>query len=56
MNIDCDVALLQGFTPSNGKDLPYLKLRTRVEHPKAMGNRLIADSNLFLYAKPDNLS
>ena len=58
MNIvDCDVALLQGFTHPNGKDLPHLKLRTRVvEHQKAMGNRtLIADSNLFLYAKPDNL-
>ena len=20
--VDCDVALIQGFTPSNGKDLP----------------------------------
>ena len=51
--VDCDVALLQGFITSNGKDLPHLKLRTRVvEHPKMMGNRTpIADSNLFLYAK-----
>ena len=54
--VDCDVALLQGFTHPNGKDLPHLKLRTRVvEHQARMGNRtLIADSNLFLYATPKN--
>ena len=57
MNImDCDVALIQGFTHPDGKHLPHLTLRTKVvEHQKRMGNRtLIADSNLFLYATQKN--
>jgi hypothetical protein len=54
--IPCEVAVIQGFTHENGKNLPHLILRSRVlDYQKQNNNRtLIADSNLFLYANPSN--
>lgn len=54
--VDCDVAVMQGFTHENGKRLPHLQLRNNIlEYQKQRGNRtLIADSNLFLYANTKN--
>ncbi len=54
--IECDVALIQGFVHDDGKNLPHLKLRKdAVDLQKRNGKRsLIVDSNLFLYADPDN--
>lgn len=50
--IPCDVAVMQGFTHENGKNLPHLTLRSKIiNFQKHNNNRtLIADSNLFLYA------
>lgn len=54
--IPCDVALIQGFVHDDGKNLPHLKLRKdAVDLQKRNGKRsLIVDSNLFLYADPEN--
>jgi hypothetical protein len=54
--ISCDVALIQGFVHENGKNLPHLILRQQVaDLQKRNGKRtLIVDSNLFLYADPNN--
>lgn len=52
----CDVALIQGFVHEHGKSSPHLQLRKQaVDLQKRNGNRsLIVDSNLFLYADPEN--
>lgn len=54
--IPCDVALIQGFVHDQGKDAPHLRLRkSAVDLQKSTGKRsLIVDSNLFLYADPNN--
>lgn len=54
--VPCDVAVMQGFTHENGKNLPHLQLRNKIlEFQKKHNNRtLIADSNLFLYADTRN--
>ena len=54
--ITCDVALIQGFVHDDGKNLPHLKLRkAAVDLQKKNKKRsLICDSNLFLYADPEN--
>lgn len=54
--VECDVALIQGFVHEDGKTLPHLKLRKdALAKQKTQGRRsLIADSNLFLYADPEN--
>lgn len=54
--IACDVALIQGFVHDAGKNLPHLKLRKdAVDLQKQNKKRsLIVDSNLFLYADPEN--
>jgi len=54
--IECDVALIQGFVHDDGKNLPHLKLRKdAVDLQRRNGKRsLIVDSNLFLYADPEN--
>lgn len=47
----CDVAVIQGFTHENGKNLPHLQLRNNViqRQKETNGRTLIIDSNLFLY-------
>ena len=54
--ITCDVALIQGFVHEHGKSAPHLQLRKNaIDLQKANNKRsLIVDSNLFLYADPDN--
>lgn len=54
--VACDVALIQGFVHDNGKDLPHLRLRKAAIDLQKINNRksLIVDSNLFLYADPNN--
>jgi hypothetical protein len=54
--VPCDVAVIQGFTHENGKNLPHLTLRSKIiNFQKHNNNRtLIADSNLFLYADMAN--
>lgn len=54
--IPCDVALIQGFVHEHGKDAPHLQLRKNaIDLQKINGKRsLIVDSNLFLYADPNN--
>jgi hypothetical protein len=54
--IPCDVALIQGFVHDNGKNLPHLRLRkAAIDLQKNNHKRsLIVDSNLFLYADPNN--
>jgi hypothetical protein len=54
--IACDVAVIQGFVHEHGKTLPHLFLRQQaVDLQKRNGKRtLIVDSNLFLYADPNN--
>ncbi len=54
--IPCDVALIQGFVHEHGKQAPHLQLRNdAVLLQKRNGKRsLICDSNLFLYADPNN--
>lgn len=51
-----DVAILQGFVHPGSKHVPHLNLRREIlENQKKAGKRtIIADSNLFLYADPDN--
>ena len=54
--IPCDVAFIQGFVHDDGKNLPHLQLRKdAVDLQKKNKKRsLICDSNLFLYADPEN--
>jgi len=54
--LPCDVALIQGFVHDQGKDLSHLRLRkSAIDLQKSNGKRsLIVDSNLFLYADPNN--
>jgi len=54
--IDSDVALIQGFVHDLGKSAPHLQLRKNIiDHQKKNKKRsLIVDSNLFLYADPEN--
>jgi hypothetical protein len=54
--LSCDVALIQGFVHEHGKSAPHLHLRQQaVDLQKKNGKRsLIVDSNLFLYADPEN--
>jgi len=54
--IPCDVALIQGFVHEHGKTLPHLMLRKNAVDFQKQNNKrsLIVDSNLFLYADPDN--
>lgn len=54
--IPCDVALIQGFVHDHGKTAPHLQLRKEVIElqKKNKKHSLIVDSNLFLYADPDN--
>jgi len=53
---DCDVALLQGFVHTKGKQAPHLQLRQRVvDHQRIKNKRtLVVDSNLFLYVNKSN--
>ena len=54
--IPCDVALIQGFVHEHGKSAPHLQLRHNAVLLQKNNNRrsLIVDSNLFLYADPNN--
>jgi hypothetical protein len=54
--IPCDVALIQGFIHEHGKSAPHLQLRHNAVSLQKNNNRrsLIVDSNLFLYADPNN--
>lgn len=53
---DVDVAVIQGYVHKDSKNTPHLKLRKDVcEKQYQEGKRtIIADSNLFLYADPNN--
>ena len=54
--VPCDVALIQGFVHEHGKSAPHLQLRQQAVALQKENNRrsLIVDSNLFLYADPNN--
>ena len=54
--VPCDVALIQGFVHEHGKSAPHLQLRQHAIALQKENNRrsLIVDSNLFLYADPNN--
>jgi len=54
--VDADVAVVQGFVHPGSKNGPHLKLRKDVfEKQQRDSNRsIIVDSNLFLYADPNN--
>ena len=54
--VPCDVALIQGFVHEHGKSAPHLQLRHHAVALQKENNRrsLIVDSNLFLYADPNN--
>ena len=54
--VPCDVALIQGFVHEHGKSAPHLQLRQHAVTLQKENNRrsLIVDSNLFLYADPNN--
>jgi hypothetical protein len=54
--VSCDVALIQGFVHEHGKSAPHLQLRQDAVNLQKKTNRrsLIVDSNLFLYADPNN--
>lgn len=54
--VPCDVALIQGFVHEHGKSAPHLQLRQHAVALQKENNRrsLIVDSNLFLYADPNN--
>ena len=55
--VPCDVALIQGFVHEHGKSAPHLQLRQHAVALQKENNRrsLIVDSNLFLYADPNNI-
>ena len=54
--VPCDVALIQGFVHEHGKSAPHLQLRHNAVLLQKNNNKrsLIVDSNLFLYADPNN--
>lgn len=54
--VESDIALIQGFVHEDGKTLPHLILRKNVldYQQKNRKKTLIVDSNLFLYADPEN--
>ena len=54
--VPCDVALIQGFVHEHGKTAPHLQLRQNAVLLQKNNNKrsLIVDSNLFLYADPNN--
>jgi hypothetical protein len=54
--LDCDVALIQGFVHTDGKQLPHLNLRkSAIDRQHTNGKRsLVVDSNLFLYVDKTN--
>jgi hypothetical protein len=54
--VPCDVALIQGFVHEHGKSAPHLQLRHNAVLLQKNSNKrsLIVDSNLFLYADPNN--
>jgi hypothetical protein len=54
--IPCDIALIQGFVHEQGKTLPHLTLRKQAIDLQRQNKKrsLIVDSNLFLYADPEN--
>lgn len=54
--IDCDVAVIQGWQHERGKAGKHLQLRQSVIDKQLEENRYVctADSNLFLYATPNN--
>lgn len=54
--VDADVAVVQGYVHPGSKRVPHLNLRKAVfEKQKKDGKRsIIVDSNLFLYADPEN--
>ena len=53
---DCDVAVMLGWVHEHGKSAPHLQFRQHIlaEQQRRGGRVVIADSNLFLYANPDN--
>ena len=54
--VPCDVALIQGFVHEHSKTAPHLQLRQNAVLLQKNNNKrsLIVDSNLFLYADPNN--
>ena len=54
--LDCDVAVIQGWQHERGKSGKHLQLRQAVIDKQLSENRYVctADSNLFLYATPNN--
>ena len=54
--VDCDVAVIQGWTHSKGKTGAHLQLREKIiKHQIQLGKYVCtADSNLFLYANSSN--
>lgn len=54
--VACDVALIQGFVHEHGKTAEHLQLRRAALDLQKLTNKrsLIVDSNLFLYADPNN--
>lgn len=54
--IPADVALIQGFVHEHGKQAPHLQLRKDAINLQKKNEKksLICDSNLFLYADPNN--
>jgi len=54
--IDSDVAVVQGYVHQDSKNTPHLMLRKRVFEQQQRNNKrsIIVDSNLFLYADPNN--
>jgi hypothetical protein len=53
---DCDVAVMLGWVHEHGKSAPHLRFRQHIlDQQRQRGRRVvIADSNLFLYADPNN--
>ena len=54
--VDADVAVIQGWQHSRGKDALHLKLRQSVIDTQIKKNKFVccADANLFLYANTNN--
>ena len=54
--VPCDVALIQGWQHEYGKTAKHLKLRQDIVNFQLLNKKhvCVADSNLFLYATPNN--
>ncbi len=54
--LDCDVAVIQGWQHERGKSAPHLRLRQKIIDTQIARKKFVcvADSNLFLYATPNN--